>query len=177
MSGTLIVLAELGKADFAWLEALRRRYYPVERNRVPAHLTLFRSLPPSAEEEIRRSLSRAASAAAPLAEISGVLDMDSGVALRIRSAELDEIRDRLAEEFRGLLTAQDLGGWTAHVTIQNKAEPRAARELLRQMRTGFEPRPLEISGLELVRYMEGGWAPIARYGFRGASLSHRSRRS
>jgi hypothetical protein len=177
VSGTLIVLAELGKADFAWLEALRRRYYPVERNRVPAHLTLFRSLPPSAEEEVRRSLSRAASAAAPLAEIIGVLDMDSGVALRIRSAELDEIRDRLAEEFRDLLTAQDLGGWTAHVTIQNKAEPRAARDLLRQMRTGFEPRPLEISGLELVRYVEGAWAPVARYGFQGASLSRRSHRS
>jgi hypothetical protein len=177
VSGTLIVLAELGKADFAWLDSLRRRHYPAGRNRVPAHLTLFRSLPPSAEEEVRRSLSRAASAAAPLAEIIGVLDMDSGVALRIRSAELDEIRDRLAEEFRGLLTAQDLGGWTAHVTIQNKAEPRAARDLLRQMRTGFEPRPLEISGLELVRYVEGAWAPVARYGFRGASLSRRSRRN
>lgn len=177
MSGTLIVLAELGKADFAWLEALRRRYYPVERNRVPAHLTLFRSLPPSAEEEVRRSLSRSASAATPVAEISGVLDLDSGVALRVRSVELDEIRDQLAEEFRGLLTAQDLGGWTAHVTIQNKAEPKPARELLRQMRAAFEPRPVEISGLELVRYVEGAWAPVARYGFRGASLSRRSRRN
>lgn len=167
MSGTLIVLAELGKKDFAWLDALRRRHYPADRNRVPAHLTLFRSLPPSAEEEVRRSLSRAASAAAPLAEISGVIDLDSGVALRVLSGELEEIRERLRDEFRGLLTAQDQGGWTAHVTIQNKAEPRVARELLRQMRASFEPRPIEISGLELVRYVQGAWMPIARYTFRG----------
>jgi hypothetical protein len=167
VSGTLIVLAELGKKDFAWLDALRRRHYPADRNRVPAHLTLFRSLPPSAEEEVRRSLSRAASAAAPLAEISGVIDLDSGVALRVLSGELEEIRERLRDEFRGLLTAQDQGGWTAHVTIQNKAEPRVARELLRQMRASFEPRPIEISGLELVRYVRGAWMPIAQYTFRG----------
>jgi hypothetical protein len=167
VSGTLIVLAVLGKKDFAWLDALRRRHYPADRNRVPAHLTLFRSLPPSAEEEVRRSLSRAASAAAPLAEISGVIDLDSGVALRVLSGELEEIRERLRDEFRGLLTAQDQGGWTAHVTIQNKAEPRVARELLRQMRASFEPRPIEISGLELVRYVQGAWMPIARYTFRG----------
>jgi hypothetical protein len=175
--GALIVLAELGKADFAWLDALRRRHYPAERNRVPAHLTLFRSLPPSAEDEVRRSLSRAASAAAPATEISGVLDMDSGVALRVHSEPLYEIRDQLAEEFRGLLTAQDEGRWTAHVTIQNKAEPRIARQLLRQMRASFEPRPLEISGLELVRYVERAWEPVARYAFRGASSARRSRRS
>jgi 2'-5' RNA ligase len=177
LAGTLIVLAELGKADFAWLDSLRRRHYPAGRNRVPAHLTLFRSLPPSAEGEVCRSLSGVASAAAPLAQISGVLDLDSGVALRVRSEELEEIREQLADEFRGLLTAQDEGRWTAHVTIQNKAEPRAVREVLRQMRAGFEPRPVEISGLELVRYAEGEWEPVARYAFRGPSSARRSHRS
>ena len=56
MAGALIVTAELGKQDFAWLDALRRRHYPAERNRVPAHLTLFRTLPPSAEAEVRRAM-------------------------------------------------------------------------------------------------------------------------
>lgn len=177
MAGTLIVVAELGKGDFAWLDSLRRRHYPADRNRVPAHLTLFRSLPPSAEEEVRRTLSRAASAAAPRAEIGGVLDLDSGVALRVRSDELEHIREQLADEFRGLLTAQDQGRWTAHVTIQNKAEPRAARALLSRIRAGFEPRPLEISGIELIRYLGGEWGQVARYAFRGPSLPRRSRRS
>jgi hypothetical protein len=176
-AAALIVTAELGKADFAWLDTLRRRHYPPERNRVPAHLTLFRTLPPSAEAEVRRSLRRQAEAAAPLAEISGVMDLDSGVALRVSSHELDKIRGELAEEFHGLLTAQDIGLWTAHVTIQNKAEPREARALLRHMRSRFEPRPLEIAGLQLIRYVEGEWEPLGAWRFRAARSSLRRRRS
>lgn len=163
---SLIVVAELAKADFAWLDALRRRHYPAERNRVPAHLTLFRSLPPSAEEEIRRSLARAASGPAPAARIAGAVDLDGGVALRIVSPDLDCIREELADEFRGLLSAQDQGGWTPHVTIQNKVEPREARALLAAIRAGFESRPVAISGLQLVRYVQGSWEPVARYAFR-----------
>ena len=168
MAGALIVTAELGKPDLAWFDGLRRRHYPAERNRVPAHLTLFRSLPPSAEEEIRRSLSRTAAGPSPDAETSGVIDLVSGVAIRIASEELEAIRDELAHEFRGLLSAQDQGRWTAHITIQNKVEPRVARKLLSEMRANFEPRPVQIRGLQLVRYVEGEWEPVARFSFRGA---------
>ena len=168
MAGALIIAAELAKADFASLDALRRSHYPPERNRVPAHLTLFRSLPPSAEAEVRTSLSRAASEAMPRAEISGVMDLDSGVALRVQSETLEQIRDELAGEFRGLLSAQDRGRWTPHVTIQNKVEPRAARALLRELRSAFEPRPLRITGLQLIRYVKGEWEPLASFRFRGA---------
>lgn len=167
MAGALIVTAELGKADFAWLDALRRRHYPPDRNRVPAHLTLFRALPPSSEPEVRRSLARAASAAAPEARISGVMDLDSGVALRVASEELERIREQLAGEFHGLLSAQDVGRWTPHVTIQNKVEPREARALLRQAREEFEPRALGIAGLQLIRYVDREWEPLASYRFRG----------
>lgn len=166
MAGPLIVIAELGQGDFARLDALRRNHYPPERNRVPAHLTLFRSLPPSAEMEVRHSLARAASHERPRAEISGVLDLDSGVALRVHSPPLEAIREDLAGEFRGLLSAQDKGRWTPHVTIQNKVEPRVARALLRSLRESFEQRPLEISGLQLVRYVDGDWEPISRWRFR-----------
>lgn len=166
MAGPLIVIAELGQGDFARLDALRRNHYPPERNRVPAHLTLFRSLPPSADMEVRHSLARAASDARPQAEISGILDLDSGVALRIHSPALEAIREDLAREFRGLLSAQDQGHWTPHVTIQNKVEPRVARALLRSLRQSFEPRSLEISGLQLVRYVDGDWEPISRWRFR-----------
>ena len=98
------------------------------------------------------------------------MDLDSGVALRIASPGLEQIRDGLAHEFRGLLTSQDVGRWTPHVTIQNKVQPRTARALLRQMRESFEPRPLKLSGLHLVRYVEGEgeWEPVASYRFRGA---------
>ena len=166
MAGALIVTAELGKSDFAALDSLRRRHYPPERNRVPAHLTLFRALPPSAEAEVRRTLSRAASTRSPPAAISAVMDLDSGVALKVRSDGLEAIRHELAQQFHGLLTSQDRGPWVAHVTIQNKAEPRKARALLSQLRASFEPRPLAIAGLELIRYVEGEWEPLASYRFR-----------
>ena len=94
------------------------------------------------------------------------MDLDSGVALRVDSPGLEASRDHLAQEFRGLLTAQDLGRWTAHVTIQNKAEPRTARKLLRAMKEGFDRRPLAIAGLGLVRYREGEWEPVATWRFR-----------
>lgn len=164
--GPLIVLAELGRSDFARLDALRRQHYPPERNRVPAHLTLFRSLPPSAEEEVRRRLARVASVPAPSAEISGIMDLDGGVAVRVTSPELEVRRAELADDFHGLLTAQDEGRWTPHVTIQNKVEARVARALVRALRESFEPGPLQITGLELVRYLDGGWEPLARWRFR-----------
>lgn len=169
MAGALIVAAELGKPDFAWLDALRRRHYPPERNRVPAHLTLFRSLPPSAEPEVRRRLARAASGRAPAAAIAGAMDLDSGVAIRVESQELEQVRDDLAGDFSGLLTAQDSGPWNPHVTIQNKVEPRVARALLRELRSTLEPQPLRITGLLLIRYSAGEWEPLASYRFRGAS--------
>lgn len=168
MAGALIVIAQLGKADFALLDDLRRRHYPAERNRVPAHLTMFHSLPPSAEAEARASLARAASAAPPKAQLNGPMDLGSGVALKVHSPALDRIRDDLAGEFHGLLSAQDRGPWAAHVTIQNRAEARAARALLREIRESFEPRPLKIAGLALVRYVEGPWEPLASWRFRGA---------
>jgi 2'-5' RNA ligase superfamily len=167
LAGALIVLAALAKPDFAWLEALRRRHYPPDRNRVPAHLTMVHALPPSAEPEVRRSLARAVQAPPPRAELSGVMDLDSGVALRVHSPGLELIREALAAEFRGLLSAQDSGRWSPHVTIQNKADPKVARGLVREMRAGFEPRPLKIAGLQLVRYLDGGWEPLGSWSFRG----------
>ena len=77
------------------------------------------------------------------------------------------MREDLAEEFRGLLTSQDEGRWTPHVTIQNKVEPRVARKLLSQLRAGLEPRPIEVTGLQLIRYNEETWQPLARFAFRG----------
>ncbi len=168
MAGPLIVTAELGAADFAWLDGLRRKHYPAGRNRVPAHLTLFRSLPPRAAAEVSRALARACSAAAPPAMISGLMDLGGGVALRVHSAELNDIREELAEHFHGLLTAQDMGGWVPHVTIQNKAERGAVRELLRTLETSIEPRPLNIRGLLLFRYEDGPWASLGGNRFRAS---------
>lgn len=166
--GGLIVTADFIADDFAWLEGLRRANYPPERNRVPAHLTLFHALPPSLEEEARRQLSIQARGAAPRASIAGIMDLGGGVAFRVISDDLDQIRAELAEHFHGALTSQDGPGWRPHVTIQNKVPNRQARELIAQLEQGFRPRPLGVAGLSLHRYLGGPWEKIGSYRFRGA---------
>ncbi|HEU4704505.1 MAG TPA: 2'-5' RNA ligase family protein [Sphingomicrobium sp.] len=167
MAGALIVTAELGAEDFAWLDGLRRRHYPPERNRVPAHLTLFHALPPSAEGELRTRLAGLSSRPAPRARIAGLIDLGGGVAVRVVSDELDALRDELSGGLHGLLGAQDSGGWRPHVTIQNKVAPRDSRRLLASLERDFVPRPLRIAGLGLQLYADGPWQRLGTYRFRG----------
>ena len=167
MARALIVTAELGAQDFAWLEGLRRVQYPPERNRVPAHLTIFHALPPSAEAELRSRLAQAARLRPPRASIDGLMDLGGGVAFRIVSPDLDRLREELTESLHGLLGAADSGGWRPHVTIQNKVAPKVARALLDSLGRDFVPRPLAIAGLGLHEYSGGPWRTIATYAFRG----------
>lgn len=167
MAGALIVTAELGDRDFCWLNGLRRANYPPERNQVPAHLTMFQALPPSAEAELRRRLVRLARGSPPRASIEGLIDLGGGVAFRVVSSDLDSIRASLADDLQGLLGAQDAGGWRPHVTIQNKVAPKVARALIAGIEQQFAPRPLSIKGLGLHRYVGGAWEDIAIYPFRG----------
>jgi hypothetical protein len=166
MAGALIVTAEIGSADFAWLDGLRRAHYPSERNQVPAHLTMFHALPPSAEAELRGRLGRVTQRQPPKATVAGPMDLGGGVAFRVVSTELDLIREELAADLEGLLGPQDRGGWRPHVTIQNKVAPKVARALMDSLGRSFGSRPLAISGLGLFRYLGGPWERIAVYPFR-----------
>ena len=67
--------------------------------------------------------------------------------------------------FAGLLTPQDAGGWRAHVTVQNKVEPAAAKALLTALRDGFRPRPVAIAGLAAYWYRGGPWEMLSRHMF------------
>ena len=166
MAGALIVTAEIGQSDFSWLEGLRRAHFPAERNQLPAHLTIFHALPPSADTELRGRISRIVRRSSPAAHVAGLMDLGGGVAFRIISPELDRIRDELADGLHGLLSAQDSGGWRPHVTIQNKVAPKIARALKVSLEQQFRPRPLSISGIGLHRYRGGPWERLAIYPFR-----------
>lgn len=166
MAGALIVTAEIGQRDFSWIDGLRRAHYPVDRNQVAAHLTMFHALPPSAETELRTRLAQAARQRPPTAAIAGLMDLGGGVALRVVSTDLDRIREDLARELQGLLGVQDSGGWRPHITIQNKVQPKVARALKQQLEQGFAPRPLAIGGLGIHRYLDGPWERVAIYPFR-----------
>jgi hypothetical protein len=166
MAGALIVTAEIGHGDFSWLEGLRRAHFPAERNQLPAHLTIFHALPPSAETELRGRISRIVRRSPPAAHVAGLMDLGGGVAFRIVSPELDRIRSELADGLHGLLSAQDSGGWRPHVTIQNKVAPKIARALRDSLEQQFRQRPLSVSGIGLHRYRGGPWERLAIYPFR-----------
>jgi len=163
----LIVTALFGDGDNGWLQALRRAHYPPERNRVPAHLTLFHHLPPSVRDEAGRRLADYAATPAPAAAIAGVIDLGGGTALRVESEGLEDMRYDLALALRGLLTPQDMAPWRPHITVQNKVEPKEAKALQAQLRARFERRPLAIKGLALWRYLGGPWKPVKSWTFRG----------
>lgn len=167
MAGPLIVTADLGPADFAWLDAQRRAYFPPERNQLAAHLTMFHALPPSLEEDVRRHLKGLSSAPPPNATIASLMNLGGGVAYRVLSPELVLIREEIADHFHGSLTAQDSGGWRPHVTIQNKVSSTAAKLLLELLERDFVPRPVTIRGLALHRYLGGPWELLGRFPFRG----------
>ena len=171
----IIVTALLGPEGFAWANALRREHFPAERNQLPAHLTLFHHLPPSALDGLRRLLSgEARTTVRPAARIVRPMSLGQGVALAVESPGLAAIRARIADAMQGQLMPQDQAAWRPHITIQNKVPPSAARALLLALRAEFRPRPMEISGLALHFYRGGPWEPIADFTFSRSGPSRRS---
>ena len=166
-SAPIIVTATFGDGDNGWLQELRRRHYPPDRNQVPAHLTLFHHLPPSTERELSQRLAVYAATPPPRAIVAGVLDLGRGTALRVQSEELEDIRYDLAQAFSGMLTPQDQAPWRPHVTIQNKVERSEAKALQELLRAQFQPSPLAIRALASWRYVDGPWQPIKKHVFRG----------
>lgn len=164
----IIMTASMGAGDQAWANALRRAHYPAERNFLDAHITLFHHLPGMYETEIvARVKAQAAEFAPPDARLTELMSLGGGVAYRIHAPGLLAIRERIAEDLHGLLTAQDQGRPRLHITIQNKAEPAVAKALLTSLAADFAPRPLAITGLALHRYLGGPWEPIGDWRFRG----------
>ena len=109
--------------------------------------------------------------ASPQAEVSGLLDLETGTAIALRSEQLLTLRDMIAEHFHGSLTAQDLYEPRPHITIQNKVTKREARALQAELEAevavkkakGMFPFP----SLELHLYQDGPWEMVKRMPFRG----------
>lgn len=168
MTVPVIITARMGKADQAWANGLRRAHYPAERNHVDAHITLFHHLPPSHLPEIKSRLSLLASQyPSPAAWLTEVMLLGKGVAYRIESPALLDIREELSGNLQGLLIPQDEARPRLHITVQNKVEPSVAKALYAQLVSDFEPRPLKITGLAADYYRGGPWERIADWSFRG----------
>ena len=147
-----------------WFEELRQRHFPPERNQIPAHLTMFHTLP--RERWVSEGLREIVGAERDFSlRVTGVRSLGKGVAYTLRSAELDRLHRRLAERFGEVLTAQDRQPFRAHVVVQNKVTPEAARRLLAELEAGFVEREARAVGVELWHYLGGPWELAERVCF------------
>lgn len=163
----LIVTAEMPRDIFRRANHLRRTYYPADRNQVDAHVTLFRTLPPSAEEEIKTALKRAASEArAVSATITAIRMMGEAVVMEIDSPPMVAIAAILADSLYGLLTQQDQHMPRLHITVANKLSVRESRDVLSALQRDFAPADFTFSGLSLYRYRGGPWDHVQTFAFR-----------
>ncbi len=168
MTAPIIITAEMGKADQAWTNDLRRTYFPVERNFIDAHITLFHHLPPGHLPEIKSRLAAlAADYSAPVAHVQDVMFLGRGVAFRVECPGLIAMRAELADAFQGLLIPQDQAPPKLHITIQNKVESSIAKALYAELSNAFRPRMLSIAGFGAYYYRGGPWEKIASWTFRG----------
>lgn len=163
---TLILTLTLDERSFAFFEEQRRRYFPSERNFIPAHLTLFHHLPGDQVETIQERIEKTSSAQQRFRlEVTNLRSLGRGVAYTLQSSELADLRRSLAADWIHWLTPQDRQNHQPHVTVQNNVEPQKARALLTELSSAFAPFQATGIGLDLWWYRGGPWEKVRRFHF------------
>ena len=158
----LLLTLQLAEPAQSLFQALRNRHFPPERNLVPAHVSLFHTLPGTERPGIVRLL-RGLDTARPQLLVEPPRSLGHGVAFRLGSAELQALRARLAAAWSDWLTPQDRQRFQPHMTVQNKVTPAQAAETLARLQQGFVPWRTEGAALLLWRYLGGPWEAIERF--------------
>jgi 2'-5' RNA ligase superfamily protein len=157
-SAPLILTLAFEPDAFAFLDGLRRRHFPPERNVIPAHLTLFHHLPGAHEPVIVGELEALCARQPPITlTVSGLCFLGRGVAYALEAPALQALRRALAAKWHAWLTPQDRQGFRPRVTVQNKVSPEEARSLHRDLSARFAPFRAHGQGLQLWRYRGGPW--------------------
>lgn len=163
----LILTAELEPHVQARFEALRRVHYPVERNQVPAHVSLFQQLPGRELAAVMRRLKVVcAQVPPPVVAVTGLKLRDHGAAFALRSPALEDVRAELAAGWDTLLIPQDRGGFQPHLTVQNKVTPQVAKATVAALATAFVPFETRALHIAVWRYLGGPWQALGSIAFR-----------
>jgi 2'-5' RNA ligase len=158
----LILTLRLDDDSQAFFNQQRKQYFPVERNYLDAHLTLFHQLPNLAEvADFIRNLDISVFDL----QISGLRNLGAGVAYLVESPELHALRKTIAARFLAYLIPQDQQGFRPHITIMNKSTPEQARKLLAELSADFHPFSIKATGLDLWVYLGGPWRHEQTFGF------------
>lgn len=164
----LILSLALDDALFAAADGLRRAHFPPERNHLPAHVTLFHHLPGDRLDAVAADLAAACgSMAVPEATLAKVRFLGKGVAIDLACPPVVELRNALAKRWDADLTPQDRQRYAPHMTVQNKADPAAARRLFHDLQATWSPLTGRATGLLLWHYRGGPWEPAGSFPFAG----------
>ncbi len=152
---TNILTLRLDPTSQALFDRMRQAHYPPALNQIAAHLTLFHSLPDTAE--IAEALQQISRHPRFTLTTTGVRSLGRGVAYTLSSDILLLLHTRLAHAFSAHLIPQDRQRFSPHIVIQNKAPLEQARTLLAQLQQHFQPFAVQALGLDLWHYLGGPW--------------------
>ena len=150
-----LITLGMDEATFTRLDDLRRRYFPPERNQIPAHVSLFHHLPGNEFDAIDAELARVAKANAP-------------ITLRFKSPRPTGRGVMLVVDAPRDLTPQDKQPYHPHVMVMNKAERHEADAALAEIQASWAPWSGTGDRLILWRYLGGPWDEVASYSLTGA---------
>lgn len=161
VAAPLIVTLTLDEAAQTYFNALRRQHFPPKINYLDAHLTLFHHLPGLELPAVCEVLRRCSQAESPLPlRVAGLRSLGRGVAFVLQNERLLALHRELQHRLAPSLTPQDRQRLQPHVTIQNKADPAVARQLLADLQAGFAPFGAVGTGLQLWAYRHGPWEAL-----------------
>jgi len=163
----VLTLRMSGEIDGA-MQELRSRWFPKERNKVPAHITLFHALPGSKMEEISDWLEGLSRRMRCFDVSTGrVLKRKTGVAVAVGDGakEIKRVFACLRADWLEWLSVQDRS-LSAHWTVQNKElDKERVEEAFRNVLQCEEVRG-QATGLVLWRYKDDGtWSLEKEFGF------------
>ena len=161
---TNVLTLRLDEGSQMFFESQRQKYFPAARNQVPAHLSLFHTLPDEASISDTLAAVAGRQTSFPLA-VTGLRSLGRGVAYKVASAELLSLAGELAASFADHLSAQDKQRFSPHIVIQNKATPEAARALLAELERSFHALEAQAIGLDLWHYLGGPWQLAETFSF------------
>ena len=167
----LILTVKLDADSFGYFDALRRKYFPSERNFLAAHVTLFHHLPGEKISQIESDLkSICAEYEAFEVRFPTLRFLGKGTAAEIESAQLIRLRSTLADVWDANLNNQDRQKFKPHITIQNKVAADEARKLYEELRPDWQTRTGKAVGLQLWHYLGGPWELAKEFAFEETDL-------
>ncbi|MBN8227114.1 2'-5' RNA ligase family protein [Corallococcus macrosporus] len=163
----LLVTAEMEPETFARLDGLRRRYFPPERNVIPAHVSLFHHLPASEQDAVEAALEVVTERPAPTLRFGRLRSLGRGMAVDVEAQELVPVHRELSRAFAEWITPQDRQPFRPHVTLMNKTTPEEAKAALAELGADWAAFESTAPALLLWRYLGGPWELVRRFPFTG----------